>query len=625
MTIFPPDKTPPSVFEKQVDLLYQRLPFSLVTSAAITLLFLLFLSDFPDPEGLRLWVILMLLIVIVRALSVNYYRRLLSQGVNQPRRFEALVIAGVVLAGAGWGSIAWWLYPKAGDQDTQLLLLLVLVGMAGGSITTLGYRIAPIYLFITLTLLPILIGLYRTPGNQNIAIAIVLVIYTGFLLKNARIFQETSEQLLLLKEKAQIREEKLQIAHEEAQEANQAKSRFLANMSHEIRTPMNSIIGRSRLALEENLEKGVRMHLEMIQISSENLLALINDILDFSKIEAGELNIENHPFDLYETIESSINTINVFLEDGSKTLTMSYSIDPDVPRAVKGDAQRLRQILLNLLSNGVKFTERGSVTLSVTKLQNDNDNEIRLQFQVRDTGKGIPVDKHETIFEEFSQEDDSSTRQFAGTGLGLAICRHLCQLMGGEIEVQSSPDRGSTFIFDIVFNPGEDEQLPTLKKNDKKNLTATSPLALLLVEDNEPNRVLARMVLEKGAHSVIEAYDGIEALHKLAEYEFDAILMDIQMPRMDGLTATRIIRAAERGIALSEIESPLAGKLATRLAGSHIPIIAMTADAMTGDREKCLDSGMNYYLTKPFDPDRLAAILSKIIPVHKNTTKKIQQ
>jgi signal transduction histidine kinase/CheY-like chemotaxis protein len=621
MTLLPSRKTPPSVLEKQVELLYQRLPFSLITSTAVALLFLVFLTKFPDREGLRLWVVLMLLIVILRALTISYYRRLKSRGVSRPREFELLVIAGVILAGFGWGSIAWWLYPKAADHNTQLLLLLVLVGMAGGSITTLGYRIVPIYLFIILTLMPILIGLYRTPGSQNIAIGIVLVIYTGFLLKNARIFQQTSEQLLLLKERAQIREEKLQVAHKEAQEASQAKSRFLANMSHEIRTPMNSIIGRSRLALDDEPDDGTRKHLEMIQVSSENLLALINDILDFSKIEAGELNMESSPFDLHETIESSINTINVFLEGREKTVALSYSIAPDVPKMVTGDALRLRQILLNLLSNGVKFTRKGYLALSVKRSRQYTENNIIIQFQVRDTGKGIAADKHEVIFDEFSQEDDSSTRQFTGTGLGLAICRRLCHLMGGDIEVRSIPGQGSNFVFHVVFQPCEEKYTPVPRKKDKKKKLEISPLTLLLVEDNEPNRILARMVLEKAAHTVVEAHDGLQALHRLAEQDFDAVLMDVQMPEMDGLTATQIIRAAERGEGLESLEPLLASKLSARLCGNHIQIIAMTANAMTGDREKCLESGMNDYMSKPFDPDRLATLLSRIISGTKRPMK----
>lgn len=603
-------KTPPTVFAKQIDLLYQNAPFAILASALLPPLFLIFLTDFPEREALQTWAILMESVLLFRIFTVLLYKKTRKKQSFQIKRASLLFNIGVSMASTAWGSLAWWIYPLTNDQGTHFLFFISLIGVTGGSVSSLSYRQLPNYLFICLTTFPMLIGLYRTSGHQNAAIAIITVVYTIFLIKNVRIMQENNEKTLLLKEKALEREVKLKIASKKTEVANRAKSRFLANMSHEIRTPMNSIIGRTRLALEEKTDPRMRSHLETIQSSSQDLLALINDILDFSKIEAGELKIANTPFHLYETIQSILDTITVLVQD-DKNLVITRTIANDVPKAVVGDSLRLRQILLNLLNNSIKFTEDGFIDLSIKCLKT-TESSLLLEFKVSDTGIGIAIDKQKHIFNEFAQEDDSLTRQFGGTGLGLAICRQLCQLMGGNIEVSSSPGQGSTFTVTISFLICDTNDLPMHTIPKKRELKYKSPMSLLLVEDNEANRVLARMVLEGEKHQLVEANDGLQALHILSEQEFDAVLMDVQMPVMDGYTATRIIRSFENGDSVPEVDKQLATKLQQRLRGCHTPIVAMTANAMSGDRERCLAAGMDDYLAKPFHPEGLAKIFNRL-------------
>jgi signal transduction histidine kinase/CheY-like chemotaxis protein len=605
------------ILQTQITRLITGSGFSNLAGIAMAIIWVgLIWNDLPH-EVLSVWLGVMLLLFLYR-FSAHYFKLYSDDSKISIDKFviRRWYLISVFLTGAGWGVTSTLMFPF--NELHQIVLAFILVGVSASGVAYSS--VAWVYYgFVGCVLLPLMIRLFSVGGEVYYALSAMTGFFLGVMVMAVyRMYQSSVAELELSYKNEVLIEDimsasvnleqlntslkdeilhgkeiqsELNQAKEKAEQMSQAKGEFLANMSHEIRTPMNGVIGTLQLLEDTELNKEQKEFVDTACKSADALLAILNDILDLSKIEAGKLSFENIAFNFKEVANDIVVLHSLKAEQQGVSLVLQA--DDLLPENLLGDPTRLRQVIVNLVSNALKFTKQGEVKVSIDVVNKNSDN-VDLKVTVSDTGIGIPQSAQETLFNAFTQADGSTTRKYGGTGLGLAIVSQLVDLMGGSLGVDSIEGEGSAFWFTANFKC-------TDKKTEAGKSTSTDhedllfDAKVLLVEDNPINQMVAQKMLEKVGLKPIVANNGLEALAKLKEQSFDLVLMDCQMPEMDGFDATREIRQVEI-MALNK---------------QPLPIVAMTANVMSGDRERCLEVGMDDYIGKPVRRDELASILKK--------------
>lgn len=638
--------TPDSPEQEQIELQAERVKllynqaYATYVASIVNALILCAVEWHSDKRILLTWCAALFLSIILRTLLVKrYYQD--NPIPEESWKWAKLFILGIITSGMLWG-LAGILFLEGDSLAHQTFIAFLLGGMAAASTTVISsVRNLPFF-FSALVLSPIafrfifasdlvslaigtlcfcflFVTFHSSRRNyKSISTSLLLSARNKQLLKRLKSEKSRTESLntILKKEievrkdtEQKIRETATQLAYrtleldeavKEANAASNAKSEFLAAMSHEIRTPMNAIIVMTDLLLESKLKKDQRSHLDMVVEAAKSLLVIINDILDHSKFEAGKLILRPRPTSIKDLVEKLISMFD--LRADKKGVILISQLDDDLPPYVKTDPDRLRQVLINLVENSIKFTNREDVVLLLVLVEKVEDGFVTIRFAVADSGIGIPRDRLEAIFESFTQAGSDIKRESGGTGLGLTISNEITSMLGGTLNVESIENRGSRFDFILKLPLVNEEDLDNynqlLEPHDpatEGSLTQDKYFRILCAEDNPFNRRAIEAVLNKNGFAVTIANDGKAALEEYKSNEFDLILMDCQMPLLDGYQTTQEIRKIEEST------------------GKHVPIVALTAYAMSGAREKCLEAGMDDYISKPIDRDALFEMMHKLL------------